>query len=107
MPASDVSIVVSTYERAAFVQGLFEWYRRSDFRGELVIADASSSSHQLRSSIARSRWPFEWKVVSVPKTPELTTANSMNEAFRAGLSVADRQWSILSCDDDLLLVDTI
>lgn len=107
--ATDVSIVVMTYERPDFVRRMVGALEHLEFGGCLIISDASSEGmFRLTDSYLAELGPsYEIKHLPSPKAPGLSISASMHQSLALGVQRMETPFGMLTCDDDLPVPHTL
>ena len=106
--AKEVSIVVISHNRTFFLEILIKSLDNLNFGGHLIIAESSNKSNiSLTKKIISKIKKYKISHLSIPKEKGETISQSMNACFKEGIKKIDTKYSMLTCDDDIPVPETL
>lgn len=106
--AKEVSIVVISHNRTFFLNILINSLANLNFGGHLIITDSSDKlNFNKTKTIVSSINKFQISHISVPKEKGETISQSMNACFVEGIKRINTKYSMLTCDDDIPVPETL
>ena len=109
MFAKNISIVVITHNRTKFMARLAGSLDNMNFGGCLIIAESSSKKGFLetKKKLLDLNLDVKIKHIHIPKDKGMTISQSMNKSLEKGINLIKSDYAMLTCDDDIPLVDTL
>ncbi len=106
--AKEVSIVVISHNRTFFLNILIKSLENLNFGGHLIITESSSKLNFNKTKTIVSKInKFQISHISVPKEKGETISQSMNACFIEGIKRINTKYSMLTCDDDIPVPETL
>ena len=106
--AKEVSIVVISHNRTFFLNILINSLANLNFGGHLIITESSDKlNFNKTKNIVSKINKFQISHISVPKEKGETISQSMNACFIEGIKRINTKYSMLTCDDDIPVPETL
>jgi hypothetical protein len=99
--ARDCSIVITSFERFAFLDLQLTFLRQQGFEGQLIIAEGGSLAYRPPQGFHAD---FDIDILHVPRLRGESAPQNAGRAMELALKAVTRPFFTLTCDDDLRIV---